>query len=259
VSTLLAVEHLSKNFRGLRALNDVTLEIAADRVTAVIGPNGAGKSTFFNAATGNIKASSGKVFFRSRDITNRPPHVVAQQGLTRSFQVPRVFSTLTVLENAMMGSRHVFGEQILQALVRRRKMWQADKRLRDRALESLRQVGLESAADRNAGSLGYAERKMVEIARALTSEADLLLLDEPFSGIHDDVASRIIEIIRELPSSGRGVCLIEHNMRIVMSIADYIYVLDHGELIAQGDPACIRHDTRVIEAYLGKGQSNECA
>ena len=259
MSTLLAVEHLTKNFRGLRALNDVTLEIAAGRVTAIIGPNGAGKSTFFNAATGNIKISSGKVFFRSRDLTNRPPHVIARQGLSRSFQVPRIFQTLTVLENAMLGSQHVFGEQILQALVRRRKMWKADQTLQARAMQSLRQVGLESVADRNAGSLGYAERKMVEIARALTAESDLLLLDEPFSGIHEEVASRIIGVIRELPSSGRGVCLIEHNMRIVMSVADHIYVLDHGELIAQGDPACIRGDERVIEAYLGKGRGNECA
>jgi branched-chain amino acid transport system ATP-binding protein len=259
VSTLLAVEHLTKDFRGLRALNDVTLEIAADRVTAIIGPNGAGKSTFFNAATGNIKTSSGKVFFRSRDVTNKQPHIIARQGLSRSFQIPRIFHTLTVLENAMLGSRYVFGEQILQALVRRRKMRQADQGLRDRALQSLRQVGLESVADRNAGSLGYAERKMVEIARALTAESDLLLLDEPFSGIHDEVASRIIGVIRALPSSGRGVCLIEHNMRIVMSIADHVYVLDHGELLAQGDPGSIRRDERVIEAYLGKGQGNECA
>ena len=253
MSAVLTAERVTKNFGGLRALSNVSLEIGPGRVTAIIGPNGAGKSTFFNAVTGQVKVSEGKISLGSRNITNKAPHVIAANGLTRTFQVPRVFPSLTVVENTMLGARRVFGERTFQALLRRRRMRQTDAVLRRRALDHLAQMGLDCVADQGSDALGYAQRKLVEIARALTANFELLLLDEPFSGIHEEVASRIIEVVRELPKQGKGVCLIEHNMRIVMSMADYIYVLDHGELIAEGEPGSIRRNERVIEAYLGKG------
>jgi branched-chain amino acid transport system ATP-binding protein len=259
VSALLAVEPLTKYFGGLRALSDVTLGIEPGVVTAVIGPNGAGKSTFFNVATGYTKASGGRVMFRGRDVTNHSLHLLAKAGVSRTFQVPRVFGTLTVLENAMLGQHHVFGEQIPQALFRRHRMHQEEQLARERGQLSLEEVGLDSVAQHKAATLGYAQRKMLEIARALTADAELLLLDEPFSGIHDEVAARVIEIIKDLPGRGKAVCLIEHNMRIVMSLAEHIYVLDHGELIAQGSPDCVRGNEKVLEAYLGKGATDVCA
>lgn len=259
MSTTLAVEDISKHFGGLKALSHVTLSLEPGRVTAVIGPNGAGKSTFFNAATGYIRVSTGRVLLDGKDVTNKAPHLIAKRGVSRTFQTPRVFPNLTVLENVMMGSRHVFGEGIPQALFGRHRMWKEEKEIKARALESLREVGLEAIADREACSLGYAQRKMLEIARALNADSNLLLLDEPFSGIHDETAARVINIIKSLPAQAKSVCLIEHNMRIVMSLADHIYVLDHGELIAQGSPECVRGDDRVIEAYLGKEHEHECA
>lgn len=245
--------NITKHFGGLSALNDVSIEIERGSITALIGPNGAGKTTLFNVLTGFIRPSSGRVLYGEKDITFAAPNRISMLGISRTFQITRVFPGLTVLENAMFGCNPVRGESPITAVFRRGFAREEEKRNSEKALANLDTLGLIQYRDELAGNLGYAQRKLLEIARVLTSEPNLVLLDEPFSGIFGEMMRKMIGILLALKRAGKTILLIEHNMSVVMEISERVFVLDHGELLASGTPDEIRSDERVIEAYLGRG------
>ncbi len=239
VSALLELEGVSRRFGGLRAVNAVTLSVAAGEIVGVIGPNGAGKTTLVNVITGVHPASAGSVRFAGRDITRIRPWQAARLGIARTFQVVQPFPEMTVLENvaaaAMFAGAARYGAE-------------ADRQ----ALERLRFVGLEEAASRPAASLTLAMRKRLELAKSLAMRPKLLLLDEVNAGLNSTEVQHALELIRAISAGGATVLIIEHLMKVVLSLCTRIVVLHHGELIAQGPPAQIVKDPRVVQAYLGR-------
>lgn len=238
--TLLHATGVSMRYGGLMALSGVDLAVAPAEFVAVIGPNGAGKSTFLNVLTGLVYPTAGKVLLDGRDITRAPTHARIRAGLGRTFQHGRLFDRLSVLENVMVG-----------AAIRRDR---SEAALRDAAHAVLDRMGLAAEADQAVGSLSYGRRRMVELCRVLAGEPRLLLLDEPAAGLNSGEVEHLIERLTELRATHRiAVVLIEHNMGMVMRLAERILVLNFGSRIAEGPPAQIQTDPAVLTAYLGEG------
>ncbi len=235
---ILEVREVTKRFGGLQALSDVTFDLAAGEILGLIGPNGAGKTTLFNVINGVFRPEKGRVIFRDEDITGLPAYEVARRGLARAYQVVRPLNDLTVRENVMVGA--CFGRE--QASLA------AASGLAD---DVLAQVGLADKASALAGSLNVAQKKRLELARALGSQPYLLLLDEVLAGLNPVEIGMMMETIRQIRDSGITILMIEHVMQAMMSISDRILVLDYGELIAQGLPQEVVNNPQVIEAYLG--------
>jgi len=251
---LLAVDGLTVRFGGLVALRSVALAVPPHSVLAVIGPNGSGKSTLFNAVTGLVSLNEGNIRFAGAEIAGKPPHVVLERGIARTFQNLRLFPNLTVLENILIGMHARLRTGAVEALLRLPRTQREEHEAREHALEILAVFGnrLLPRVDHVVSSLSYANRRRVEIARALASAPTLLLLDEPTAGMNPAETLELADQIRSLNRLGLTIVLIEHKLDVVVNLADKVIVLDHGEKIAEGSPAEIRRDEEVIRAYLGR-------
>jgi branched-chain amino acid transport system ATP-binding protein len=235
---LLRVERVFKRFGGLLAIDDASLAIEAGLITALIGPNGAGKTTLFSIISGFLPPSEGRIFYRGVDITGKPPHLLARRGIVRTFQIVQPFAGLTVHENIAIGT-HLSRRSHAEAL--------------DAAAEVAGTVGLGKVLGRPAASLTVAGRKRLEVARALAAEPQLLLLDEVLAGLNPGEVATMVPIIRGLVERGITILMIEHVMQAVMSLAEHVFVLAEGRIIAEGVPQAVVDNARVVEAYLGHG------
>ena len=247
---VLRIEHLSKRFGGLLAVNDLSLSVTAGRLRAIIGPNGAGKTTLFNLVSGMLSADSGRVFFAGRDITGLKPHQISRLGIKRTLQIKSVFPRLSVAENLWITShaKHAFLHPFRPA--------SRDRETGERVERTLEQVGLTALAQRSAGTLSYGDLALLEIGMALISEPKLLLLDEPTCGMSPAETERVVAKIRELAST-IDIIIIEHDMEVVFGIATDITVMAQGGILASGGPQDIAADERVREAYLGRPEDED--
>ena len=256
---VLEVHELTQDFGGLRALNEVCLKVDEKEIVALIGPNGAGKTTFFNCVTGIYRPTAGSINLTVNGVTHsligKKTHDITALGMARTFQNIRLFSQMTVLENVMVGCHCRTRAGILSALLRDRKTREEEQRTVDKSYELLRTVGLERQWDETACNLPYGDQRRLEIARALATDPHMLLLDEPAAGMNPNETRDLRELILSLRERfNLSVLLIEHDMSMVMSLSDRIYVMEYGSPIASGTPAEIRSNPDVIKAYLGESR-----
>jgi ABC-type branched-subunit amino acid transport system ATPase component len=231
---VLAVEGLRKTFGGVAAVNGVTFALERGRIHGLIGPNGSGKTTLFNCITGVERRDEGRITFKGERLDGLPAHRIAGKGIGRTFQVTRVFPELTAMENLLVVTR---GDRAAAET---------------RARELLRFVKLERLAGEFAGNLSYGQQKLIEFVRMLMRDPDLVLLDEPAAGVNRTLLNDLLDAVRTLRDQGKTVLLVEHDMKVVMGLCETVFVLDHGEKIAEGPPGVIQADERVIEAYFGR-------
>jgi len=248
--TLLQTTSISVRFGGLQALDDVSIGVDAGHVTGLIGPNGAGKTTLFNILTGFEHTGSGRWTFQGQQLTGRPPYRIAQAGVVRTFQLPRVLARMTVLDNMKLAGANQRGERFFIALVR--PAWRAqEQRLEARALELLEWLGLARLRDDYAGTLSGGQRKLLELGRAVMAEPALLMLDEPTAGVNPVLKQSLLDRIDRLREQGLSVLFVEHDMDVVTRISDVVVCMAQGRVIAEGTPAEVIADPAVIDAYLG--------
>ena len=251
---LLEIANMTKTFGGLKAISDVTFSLEKGRIVSIIGPNGAGKTTFFNALTGIYLPDCGTIKFNGRSLVGLRTDQIAACGIARTFQNIRLFADMSVIENIMVGMHVHLKQSAIATLFRLESFKKEERESEQKALRLMKYVGLFNVENELAKNLPYGAQRRLEIARALAADPQLLLLDEPAAGMNPQETEDIIQLFRNIRDKmGITILLIEHDMRVVMNISEDICVMDYGVKIAQGSPAEIRNNTRVIEAYLGRG------
>ncbi len=252
---MLTVENLAKEFDGLTAVNDLNFTVEPNTISGLIGPNGAGKTTTFNMIAGHLKPSGGKIYFDGKEITNLRPHQTFQLGIVRTFQIPRPFSGMTVLENLTMVPRNQIGEKIWNNWLRNNAVEREEQQIREKANGLLEFLNLSDLQNEYSGNLSGGQLKLLELGRALMSDPKMILLDEPAAGVNPTLLEEIIDRIRDIHRQGVTFLIIEHNMELVMRLCSSILVMAEGDILMRGGPEEVRSDPRLIDAFLGGGAS----
>ena len=251
-NNLIEVKNLKKTFGGLTAVDIENLTFSKNELTSIIGPNGAGKTTFFDLISGFQNSDNGDIYLNDKDISNFQPYKIARMGMVRTFQLTKVFDRMTVLENLLFSGSKISNESLFKSIIKSKSQKNYEENLRDKARDIMDELNILHMEDSYARELSGGQKKLLELARSIINEPEILLLDEPLAGVNPKLAEDILSLIKKLSNKGITILMVEHNIEAVMKISDRIVVLAEGSLIADGNPNDIRTDTNVIEAYLGK-------